>query len=294
MATTTSELRLNDAQCIALSVSGDIASPSVKQHYRIAPVNGKPTILPSVGGIAYNANLGDPCMGIMADHVEPGVSIRHNNDGANNALNTFACIGNVAKVISGEGKGLKGWVAGKHGGVEHLMIHMANPSDLEKLSIGDRFQIKAFGCGLQTLSHPDITVMNIDPTVLSAWVSPQVDTLTCPVTHIVPAHLLGAGLGEDSCYSGDVDIQCFDDATNQELGLDSLRFGDMVAMLDSDHRYGRIYRKGWVSIGVVVHSCCVQAGHGPGLTTLITGPASQLLLKQTPEANLKHYLPSFT
>ena len=46
--------------------------------------------------------------------------------------------------------------------------------------------------------------------------------------------------------------------------LDTLRFGDIIAITDADHSYGRIYRSGAVSIGVIAHSNCVTAGHGPG------------------------------
>ncbi len=45
--------------------------------------------------------------------------------------------------------------------------------------------------------------------------------------------------------------------------LDKMRFGDFVALMDHDNAYGRAYRKGAVSIGIVVHSDCRLAGHGP-------------------------------
>jgi hypothetical protein len=81
---------------------------------------------------------------------------------------------------------------------------------------------------------------------------------------------MGSGLGADQVYSGDYDIQLFDEATNKEYGLDDLRFGDLVAIMDTDHSYGRIYLKDAVSVGIVVHSDCVISGHGPGVTTLFT------------------------
>ncbi len=286
-------MHTNEAQLVALSVIGDIAPPTVKLSYRIQPVMGQPILLPSVGGISYNANLGDPAVGIAADHIEPGVSIRNSSDGANRALNSFACIGNRARVVTGEGKGMVGTVIGKHGGVEHVMIHFDNPAEtLEKLVIGDRMQIKAYGTGLSLPDYPDVTVMNLDPAVLKSLVKPNTaGRLTVPVTHRIPPYLLGAGLGEETCYSGDADIQLFDEKAVSEYGLNTLRFGDIVAMEDMDHRYGRIYRKGWLSIGVISHSCSVQAGHGPGVTTILTGPANALEAMVHPEANLKAYLP---
>ncbi|MCL0070031.1 DUF4438 domain-containing protein, partial [Dehalococcoidia bacterium] len=49
-----------------------------------------------------------------------------------------------------------------------------------------------------------------------------------------------------------------------------LRFGDIVAITDHDNTYGRCYRKGAITIGVVVHSDCRFAGHGPGVCTIIS------------------------
>ncbi|MEZ4574595.1 MAG: DUF4438 domain-containing protein [Vampirovibrionales bacterium] len=285
----TPTLAINTAQLVALSVLGEIAPPTVSQHYRVEPTGGSPILLPSVGGISYNAGLGDPCVGIAADHVEPGVSIRHPNDKANRALNSFACIGNTATVVSGEAKGATGTVIGTHGGVDHVMVQMAEDV-LAQLVIGDRFQIKAYGQGLQLANQPDITVMNMDPGLLARLCHADGERLSCPVTHHIPAHLLGAGLGEETCYSGDVDIQLFDEESVAVYELDTLRFGDVVAMINCDHRYGRIYRKGWVSIGVVCHSCCVQAGHGPGVTTILTGPQSHLITESNREANLQAYI----
>ena len=43
-----------------------------------------------------------------------------------------------------------------------------------------------------------------------------------------------------------------------------------MAILDADTRYGRNFITGAITIGVVVHSDCILAGHGPGVTTLMT------------------------
>lgn len=285
-------MKTNRNQLVELAALGEIAPPTLRQSYRIAPVTGEPIILPSVGGIAYNANIGDPAVGIAADHIEPGVSIKHPNDNANRALNTFACIGNAVTVVSGDGKGKTGYVVGKHGGVEHVMVYFPDPQDLNSLVIGDKMQVRTHGQGLKALDYPDLTILSLDPIVFEKLCTETEGKVVAPVTHIIPAHLLGAGLGEDTCYSGDVDIQLFDEEAVAQYNLNTLRFGDIVAMLDTDHRYGRIYRKDWLSIGVVTHSCSVQAGHGPGVTTVLTGPLSILEYKLDQEANLKHYLGS--
>jgi hypothetical protein len=94
--------------------------------------------------------------------------------------------------------------------------------------------------------------------------------LQVPVTTLVPAACMGSGLGSPHVAKGDYDIMTGDVDTVQAYKLDKIRFGDFVALLDHDNRYGRDYHKGAVSIGVVVHSNCLLAGHGPGVTTLMT------------------------
>jgi Domain of unknown function (DUF4438), C-terminal len=70
--------------------------------------------------------------------------------------------------------------------------------------------------------------------------------------------------------TGDYDIMTSDPATVEKYGLDKIRFGDFVALLDHDNRFGRTYRQGSITIGIVVHSDCMLSGHGPGATTLLT------------------------
>jgi len=81
---------------------------------------------------------------------------------------------------------------------------------------------------------------------------------------------MGSGLGRNQTNSGDYDITMFCQETVMEYGLENLRIGDLVAIRDSDISYGRIYRKGSMTVGIVNHSDCVIAGHGPGVTTLFT------------------------
>ena len=96
------------------------------------------------------------------------------------------------------------------------------------------------------------------------------------MTHMVPAAIIGSGLGKNNVWRGDFDIQLFDPPTRRHHRLDTLRFGDLVAVLDSDARFGAAWRGGRVTIGVVMHSDSTTAGHGPGVTPLLTGPASCL------------------
>ncbi len=289
-------LRTNEDKLVKISVVGEVASPIFgKSPYRIS-ADGHPVVLPSVGGITYNIRVGDLACGWEADHVEPGVSIENKEkderfpEAANRALNVLACVGNEAVVTSETAKGEKGVVTGKHGGIEHVLVDF-QPEIMEKLMIGDKILIKAFGVGLKLLDHPDIKLMNMDPRFLHALSISQIDDkLEISVTHKIPAAIMGSGLGANQTYSGDYDIQLFDENARKKYGLDDLRLGDLVAVMDADHSYGRIYREGAVSVGIVVHSNCVTSGHGPGVTTLFTSPDGKIMPSIDSEANIAKIL----
>jgi hypothetical protein len=63
-----------------------------------------------------------------------------------------------------------------------------------------------------------------------------------------------------------------------------------VAILDADHSYGRIYKTGAVSIGVIAHSTSFGAGHGPGVTSLFTSPQGNIELVVDSKSNLGYLL----
>jgi hypothetical protein len=288
-------LETNGEKLIKISVMGEIASPTIRNVYNVS-ATGNPLVLPGVGGITYNLRVGDPACGWEADHVEPGASVENKeNDtrsgrAANTAFNVLSCVGNQATVTTGDAKGAKGTVTGKHGGIEHVLVDF--PSEvLEKLVLGDRILIKAYGIGLKLLDFPDIKVLNMDPRLLEAWnTKPNGAKLEVPVTHIVPAAIMGSGLGANQVNSGDYDIQLFDSGVVEQYGLGSLRLGDLVAIIDADHSFGRIYRQGAVSVGVVVHTNCVTAGHGPGVTTLMTSPDGKIVPQIDKNANIASLL----
>ncbi|MGA2523048.1 MAG: DUF4438 domain-containing protein [Candidatus Bathyarchaeia archaeon] len=285
----------NAEKLIKISVMGEIASPTIRSVYTVS-ATGQPQVLPSVGGITYNLRVGDLACGWEADHVEPGVSAENKeNDArsgvaANTAFNVLSCVGNEAIVVNGDGKGARGVVTGKHGGIEHVLIDF--PSGiLDKLVLGDKILVKAFGTGLKLVDFPEIKVFNMDPALLTAWdPQPKENKLLVPVTHVVPAAVMGSGLGANQVNSGDYDIQMFDKAVVDQYKLETLRLGDLVAIVDADHSFGRIYRQGAVSVGVVIHSNCVTAGHGPGVTTLMTSSDGKIVPLINREANVASLL----
>jgi hypothetical protein len=285
-------IKTNRDKIVKISVLGEVVSPVVGDSVYKISADGEPVVLPGVGGITYNIRVGDVATGWMADHVEPGVSVenrvsdRRFPNGQSRALNVLSCIGNEATVVGGDAKGDKGVVVGKHGGIEHVMVDF-QPETMEKLVIEDKVMIKAYGVGLKLLDLPEVKLFNVSPEFLKA-VDPAMRgrKLEVPVTHTIPAAIMGSGLGRSHVASGDYDITMFCEATCEEYGLEDLRFGDLVAIMDADHSYGRIYRRGAVSVGIVTHSDCIVAGHGPGVTTLFTSKTGAIKPVIDADANI--------
>lgn len=279
-----------------ITVTGSIAHPQSKANpYRIGN-DGVPRILTGTGGIVLNHRIGDPCIGLAADHVEPGVSIRNeyrggkDKEGANLALNTYSCVGNRVKVTTGPATGSIGTVFGKHGGVNYVLVDFPT-SVLHKLRNGDKMQVYAHGLGLRFPAHPDVTVLNCDPGLIQRWgVRSSPPRLLVPVTHAFPAALMGSGLGRNNAARGDYDVQLIDRDVTRQYGLNKLRFGDFVAITDADSRFGRSYHRGFVTIGVVIHSDSTVSGHGPGIVSLITGPAASVVPVKDEHANIANRL----
>lgn len=266
-----SPIPTNREHLVKLSVIGEVSQPRVRTAttYRVS-YQGEPLVVPATGGVAYNIRIGHRIRDIVGDHVEPAVSMRNSDDTANGGLNTFACIGNTAEVISGDARGATGTVTGKHGGIEHVMVDF--PFDtLEQMKPRDQILIKSIGTGMRLPDFPDVLPTSLDPDFFEKWVTETRDgKLVVPVTHTVPARVMGSGLGRDNVNRGDYDITMFDEETVQEYNLDTLRLGDLVAILDADSTYGRYYHKGSISIGIIAHGDSFQSGHGPGVTGLLT------------------------
>ena len=282
-------MRTNVESLVRCCVVGEVTQHRAGQSYQITH-DGRPVRLPSVGGITYNVKVGDPVWPWKADHLEPGVSCKNKDKDENIAFNLYSCIGNRVRVVSGDAKGAVGVVTGKHGGIEHVLCDF-DEETLEKLLPGDKVLVEAYGLGLELADWPDIKVMNIDPGLLSLMeIKEGRRKLRVGVAAVVPAHIMGSGLGANDCHRGDYDIQLFDEETVQKYGLKNLRFGDIVAIKDADHSYGRIYKKGAVAIGVVVHGRCVASGHGPGVTTILTSPDGKIDPFITENANIGFYM----
>jgi hypothetical protein len=107
----------------------------------------------------------------------------------------------------------------------------------------------------------------------------------------VPPEAIGAGTGMLSEYAN-TDLMGAYQGLGEDLslGLEGLRIGDIVALQDADHRYGRGYRPGYLTIGVISTGQCMLFGHGPGPSTLLSGPSEAFWLVDDPDANLASWL----
>ncbi len=66
--------------------------------------------------------------------------------------------------------------------------------------------------------------------------------------------------------------------------------GDIIGLMDHDNLYGRSFRKGAITIGIVIHGDCRYAGHGPGVSTLLTSAKPLIEPIIDPDANIAKIL----
>ena len=158
------------------------------------------------------------------------------------------------------------------------------PEIMDKLTIGDRVQVRAYGCGLRLLDAPQVKLLSMSVQLLRALPLEVADgVVSVPVAGIVPPELMGAGIGQASARV-DYDIQTADRETLAQHGLANLRLGDLVALRDQDNTFSHGYRKGAWAIASISHADSVMAGHGPGVTTLLASPTGHLRPYLAPDA----------
>jgi hypothetical protein len=283
-------LKTNKDRVVEMFLACKPGMPRVGLGWRVDH-QGKPFLLPGIGGITLNVAVGDSAFGLAGDHIEPGVSCTANaekpNDFPNNSLQILSCVGNEARIVSGEAKGETGTVIGHHGGSEHIIVDFPRAVK-EKMTYDDKIQVRAKGQGLALTDYPEIKLFNLDPDLLEKMKIAETGqgVLKVPVTTMVPAACMGSGVGRAHVGAGDYDVMTSDPDTVKKYNLDQMRFGDFVALMDHDNSYGRAFVQGAVSIGIVVHSNCLLAGHGPGISTLMTCPKSLIEPVIDPDANI--------
>jgi hypothetical protein len=279
----------NAARLVRQVLTGEVWPPLADRHaYRVGP-DGQPFLLPGMGGVTLDVHCGDPATGYASDHLEPGASIRHRDPGANMALQFLTCVGNQVRVASGPAAGATGHVIGQHA---YVLADFTGPAAAE-LTTGDAVTVLAVGQGLVLPEHPQVVVKNCDPGLLAAMpggTRPD-GRLEVHVAARVPAEAIGAGAGMASEYANTDLMGAYAGlGADLSLGLEGLRIGDLVALADADHRYGRGYRPDYLTVGVISTGQCMMFGHGPGPSTLMSGPASAFCLVDDCDANLARWL----
>jgi hypothetical protein len=268
-----SGVRTNRDRLVTQILAGEVWPALADRHGYRVDADGTPFLLPGMGGVTLGAHAGDPATGYAADHLEPGLSVRAAGEGANMALQFLSCVGNEVTVRSGPAAGAVGRVLGQHA---YVLVDMPS-SDMEKVAPGDRVSVAAIGQGLRLLDHPSVVAKNLDPSFLDSLpISTGADgRLEISVAFKVPAAAVGAGAGMVSEFANtDLMGAYAGQGEDLSLGLESLRIGDLVALEDQDHRFGRGYRPGYLTIGVISTGHCRLFGHGPGPSSILSGPAS--------------------
>jgi len=275
----------NAGQLITQVLAGEVWPPLADRHgFRVNP-DGQAFLLPGMGGVTLGVHCGDPATGYAGDHVEPGLSVRHRDPAANYALQYLTCIGNTVTVTSGPGAGSEGFVIGQHA---YVLVDMAE-SQMRQVTTADQVTVLAVGQGLALADHPEVVVKNCSPRLVAALAGgTRADgRLEVHVAARIPADAIGAGAGMASEYANTDLMGAYAGLGGDlSLGLEGLRIGDLVAMTDQDHRFGRGYREGWLSIGVISTGSCQLFGHGPGPSTIMSGPASAFYLVDDADANI--------
>ena len=276
----------NVESLIQMAVAGYVSQTSFKNPGYIPNNDGKSVIYPGMFGVVNNVKVGDKAFGWAGDHIEPGVSIDSEHINEHFALHYMVCTGNKAIVRSGEAKGSIGIVTGEHA---RNLVHFEQKT-LDKICVGDQIDIITHGRGLKLLDFPDIELKKIDPNLLKSMNLKIVDKkLIVDVAMELPIRIMGSGAELNSEYV-DQDLMSGDRSLMKKLKIDQMRLGDLIVINHADHRWGRSFKKDYISIAICIHGDSVMTGHGPGIMTIMTGKRKNLGWKINKKANIKNIL----
>lgn len=284
-----SRIQTNKDQLLTIAVEGVVQPASfVSGRDYTTTYNGQPKLGIGMASINYTVTYGDSTYGwAEGDHVEPDVTIQGRDRAVPSecALAILACIGNEARVITGEARGAKGIFIGRHAGSDDLVWFP--PEVRDKLALNDRILIKARGVGLKILGFEDVRVNKIDPDALEKiGITIENNQLVVPVVMEIPGFLMGSGMGGSFLETVDYDIQTTCPETVEKYNLKKLRLADLVAIKDHYDFYGRGRYEGAVTIGVVIHGFSDYAGHGPGVNPILSALPGRIRTRIDPHANL--------
>ena len=284
-------LKTNKDRLIVTAVQA-VVQPSGGRGYG-STWEGKAKMTLGTASINYTVSVGDPVWGYAsADHVEPDVTVQGRDKpvASDCAIAILGCIGNEARVVSGDAKGAEGFYIGRHAGADDLVWF---PKEvLEDLALDDKVQVRAVGCGLQIEGFEDVKLNKMSPRLLEAMgVTVDGGELVVPVVTEIPGWILGAGVGWDASVEVvDYDIQTTCPEVVEELNLKSLRLGDVIAIPDHYDAWGRGRYEGAMTIGVIVHGFSSSGGHGPGVNPIMAALPGRIRTRLDPHANVAYYL----
>jgi uncharacterized protein DUF4438 len=269
-------------RAVSVNVLGLVEHPELGgEPYRVS-ADGHAYVPAGDGGIVLGLRLGESAFGRDADHAAPGACLVHPDQAARHALTIYSCIGNHATVRTGAAAGARGIVLGKRGEQSRVIVSFEQ-RDLARMRPADQVAVRACGQGWRPDGFPSaVTLLNTDPSALASLpvtISDDGAQVTAGVRMCVPSKLAGNGIGRPA-VGWDLDLQLRAPADGQDL-----RLGDLVAVSDLDARYNMGFRRGWVTVGLVVHGASPLPGHGPGITPVLTGPAEALRAEPDPEGH---------
>jgi uncharacterized protein DUF4438 len=271
-------------QAVAVNLLGLVEHPELGETpYRVS-ADGRPYVPAGDGGIVLGLRLGESSFGRDADHAAPGACLVHPDPAARHALTIYSCIGNQATVRTGQAAGARGVVVGKRGELGRVVVSF-DQQDLARMRPSDQVAVRTCGQGWRPPGFPSgVTLLNTDPAALwrlPVTVAGDGASVTAGVRAVVPSKLAGNGIGRPA-VGWDLDLQLGGPAAaGRPAGPgaaadDDVLLGDLVAVCDLDARFNLGYRRGWLTVGVIVHGASPLPGHGPGLTPILTGPAEVL------------------
>jgi hypothetical protein len=268
----------NGGRLVTSRLLGFVTAPGANE---VVDHAGLHLLRPGQGGVVIGVGPGDLADAWASDHLEPGASVAHPEPAANHALQAFSCLGNQARVMSGPATGARGIVVGKHGAV----LVAFRPADLARMGPGDAVLIEGLGVGLAIDDEPTVVLHSCSPELLEALVVGRTadGRLHIPVAATLPAEAAAAGTGMDVArFNIDLEVSWPPVASIAA----KLRFGDVIAVLDHDHRHGRQVCEGCLVVGVIAHGHSVGGGHGLGMVSLLSGPADRIALEPRPDTSL--------
>ncbi len=284
----TEGISTNKDKLLTIAIQGQVAPAEPSRSYTTT-WDGKPKMAIGIGGINYNLKIGDKIFGwANGDRATVGVAtIGTGGDRGQGSWLIFASIGNEARVLSGNAKGEKGVVIGKFG--RYVLLHF-DAKIVDELTIGDTFQVKACGTGLQIDGFDDVFPHGIDPVLLEKIGIKNIDgKLEVPVVKEIPAEIMGQGSGGGS-LTGNWHIQTCYPPDIEKYGLDELKFGDLVLLQDIQTDYGKGYYRGGATLGVVCAGPSDISGMGIGVTPILSTRFGKITGRIDETSNIGKYL----